>query len=194
MSLVIGIGLIVMGVAMLAGWKPPFATAQVGGSQQRSRTFASMFGFGVAYAIASIGCTIGFLVSAIFGSFASNGFLSGAISVALYGAGMALLVTALTVTLAFANGGFLRVLRKSLRFIDRIAAAFILLTGLYLTRYWYNTIRERDAGSQVEDWQNSVANFLQRQGATKLAVVLGAVVLAAVIYVISAKHDKAARE
>lgn len=66
-ALVIGIGLVILGCFMLAGWKPPFATARFGEGKQRTQTFVSMFGFGVAYAIASIGCTIGFLISAILG-------------------------------------------------------------------------------------------------------------------------------
>ncbi len=184
LSLVIGIALIVMACFMFTGWKPPFASPQIGSGAERKKTFASMFGFGVAYAVASIGCTIGFLVSAIFGSFSANGFVSGVISVALYGVGMSLLVTALTVALAFANGGFVRVLRRGLKFIDRIAAVFILLTGIYLTRYWYQAIRNRPAGSRVEDWQGEIVTFLQGQGAGKLAVVFGGLVLAAVAFVI----------
>ena len=139
-SLVVGLVLVVLGCFMLAGWKPPFSTAQWGAGKQRQQTFVSMFGFGVAYAVASIGCTIGFLVSAIFGSFSSKGYVSGVVSVTLYGFGMALLVTALTVTLAFASGGMLRVLRNGLKYMDRVAAVFIIFTGMYLTWYWYSAI------------------------------------------------------
>ena len=139
-SLVVGVGLIVVGVMMLRGWKPPLSTAGVGAGRERKRTFVGMFVFGSAYAVASIGCTIGFLVSAVFGSFAVSGFVSGVASVALYGAGMALVVTALTMTLAVASGGLLRVLRNGLRYIDRAAGAFIILTGIYLTWYWYAAI------------------------------------------------------
>ncbi len=89
---VIGIALIVLGCFMLAGWKPAFALPQINTDYVRRQTFVSMFGFGVAYAVASIGCALPFLVAAIFGSFGVHGFLSGVLSVVLYGAGMALLV------------------------------------------------------------------------------------------------------
>jgi len=171
-GLLIGLALVVMGVAMLAG--------------QRDRSLRAMFVFGIAYAVASIGCTIGFLTTAIFGSIGVHGFASGVISIVLYGAGMALLVSTLTVTLAVAKGGLLRVLRNGLRYMDKLAAGFIVLTGLYLSWYWYVAISERSSAgnvtSNVENWQSDVASFLQRQGAWRLAFVFAAVIgLAAVV-------------
>ncbi len=112
-SLVIGIALVAMGLAMLGGWKPKISTPAIAGG--KDRTVFSMFLFGIAYAVASIGCTIGFLTTVIFGSISAHGFLSGMMSVGLYGLGMAMLVTALTVTLAFAQGGLLHVLRNGIQ-------------------------------------------------------------------------------
>lgn len=169
----IGIGLVIIGIAMLTGWKPPLVTPNI--SRGRDRTFPTMFLFGVAYAVASIGCTIGFLTTAIFGSIGTNGFASGVISIGLYGMGMALLVSTLTVTLAFAQNGLLRVLRGGLRYIDRLAAGFIVLTGTYLTWYWYLAISESTTRSpilqRIENWQSQVVTFLQRQGSPRLAIV-----------------------
>lgn len=194
-ALLIGIALVVMGCFMLAGWRPPVLATHVGEGRQRTRTFGSMFGFGVAYAIASIGCTIGFLVSAIFSSFGTKGFLSGVISVALYGVGMSLLVTALTVTLAFANGGLLRVLRGGLRYMEQIAAVFIIATGFYLAWYWWRAIDERtDADgltSRVEGWQADVVDFIDRQPLWILIGVLGAIVLAGVAYALWGRQRSA---
>jgi cytochrome c-type biogenesis protein len=181
---VIGLGLIVMGFAMVAGWKPQSALLQRRGTalagERRDRTVRSMFLFGVAYAVASIGCSLAFLTTAIFGSIRTTGFVSGVFSIVLYGVGMSLLVMALTVTLAFAQGGLLRALRGAMRYLDRVAAVFILATGAYLAWYWWAAITERPGSDglvgRIERWQAEVANFLQRQGAWRLALVLGAVV------------------
>lgn len=183
-SIVIGVALVVMGIAMLAGWKPRIITPNI--ATGRTRAFGSMFLFGIAYAIASIGCTIGFLTSVILGSINVHGFFSGMLSIILYGVGMGAIVTALTVSLAFAKGGLLRVLRNGMRYLDRVSAVLVLLTGLYLTWYWYAAIAERDYGSfvsRIDGWQSDVATFLQRQGAWKLAVIFGAVITAAVLVV-----------
>ena len=194
-SIVIGIALIAMGGAMLAGWKPRLVTPNV--ATGKTRTFRSMFLFGVAYAVASIGCTIGFLTSVILGSINVHGFASGLLSIALYGVGMGAIVTALTVSFAFAKGGLLRVMRGGMKHLDRISAVLVLLTGLYLTWYWYAAIAERDYGSlvgRIERWQSDVATFLQRQGAWTLAIVFGAIILTALgIVRLGSRHrtDKA---
>ena len=190
-GLIIGLALVVMGVAMLAGWKPSFITPTIAG--QRDRSLRAMFVFGIAYAVASIGCTIGFLTTAILGSIGVNGFASGVVSIVLYGAGMALLVSTLTVTLAVAKGGLLRVLRNGLRYMDKLAAGFIVLTGLYLSWYWYVAISERTSAgnvtSNVENWQSDVASFLQRQGAWRLAFVFAVVIGLATVVAKRARHN-----
>ena len=182
-GLLIGVALVVMGLAMLAGWKPSFITPSITG--ERDRSLRTMFIFGIAYAVASIGCTIGFLTTAIFGSIGLHGFASGVLSIVLYGVGMGLLVSTLTVTLAVAKGGLLRVLRNGLRYMDKLAAGFIVLTGMYLTWYWYVAVSERSTAGNVtqnvEGWQTSVATFLQRQGSWRLCLVFLVVVGGAIL-------------
>lgn len=179
-ALVIGILLVVAGIAMFRGWKPPLTQPDV--SMQRRRTGWNMFLFGVVYAIASIGCTIGFLTSVILGSVNREGFVSGVVSIVLYGLGMGMLVTGLTVALAFARVGLVTTLKRGLRWFDKVSAGFVVLTGLYLAWYWYGAISERGSDSvvsRVENWQTNVAEFLQDTGAWALALVLGSLIVGA---------------
>ena len=181
-SLAIGIVLVIGGARMLTGWTPKFAVPQLGGVQ--TKTFRAIVVYGVAYAVASIGCTIGFLTTAVFGSIALHGFVSGVLSILLYGLGMAMLVTALTVSLAFAKTGILTIVKNQLHLIGRLGAIFVTLTGIYLVFYWYAAISETRSASfvtRIERWQTRVASFLQQQGAFRLAVVLTIVVAMAVV-------------
>ena len=181
-SLAIGIVLVIGGARMLTGWTPKFAVPQLGGVQ--TKTFRATVVYGVAYAVASIGCTIGFLTTAVFGSIALHGFVSGVLSILLYGLGMAMLVTALTVSLAFAKTGILTIVKNQLHLIQRLGAIFVTLTGIYLVFYWYAAISETRSASfvtRIERWQTRVASFLQQQGAFRLAVVLTLVVAMAVV-------------
>ena len=181
-SLAIGIVLVIGGARMLTGWTPKFAVPQIGGVQ--TKTFRATVVYGVAYAVASIGCTIGFLTTAVFGSIALHGFVSGVLSILLYGLGMAMLVTALTVSLAFAKTGILTIVKNQLHLIQRLGAIFVTLTGIYLVFYWYAAISETRSASfvtRIERWQTRVASFLQQQGAFRLAVVLTLVVAMAVV-------------
>ncbi|MFM8001452.1 MAG: cytochrome c biogenesis CcdA family protein [Actinomycetota bacterium] len=190
-ALAIGVVLVVGGVRMLTGWTPKFATPEIGGTSEK--TFRATVVYGVAYAVASIGCTIGFLTTAIFGSIAINGFVSGVISILLYGIGMAMLVTALTVSLAFAKTGIVTVIKNHLGVIQRLAALLVTLTGLYLVLYWYAAISETRSTaivSRIERWQTKVASFLQEQGAPRLVLVMTAIVALAVLVSRAGKREK----
>lgn len=181
-SLAIGVVLVLSGARMLTGWTPKFATPQLGGAQ--TKTFRATILYGVAYAVASIGCTIGFLTTAVFGSIALNGFVSGVLSILLYGAGMAMLVMTLTVSLAFAKTGLVTVIKSRLNIVQRLGSVLVAMTGVYLVFYWYAAISQtKTAGfiSRIERWQSRVASFLQQQGAFRLAIVLTVVLLVAVV-------------
>lgn len=195
LSLLVGISMVVAGCFMLAGWRPKFAMPEIGGGTSRDSTSKSMFGFGVAYAIASMGCTIPFLIGVVFGSFSTKGYVSGVVATALYGGGMALTVTALTVTLAFASGGLLRVLRGAMQHMDRIASVFLIATGMYLTWYWYSSISERSSDgltSRVEVWRDRLQNALTRVGFLRLALVLAIPIVIGVAYLLATRHDQGA--
>ncbi len=150
-TVVIGASLLVLGIAMLCGYKLPFVTPDVGTGDTTERTVRAMFVFGIAYAVASIGCTIGLFIATVFSTSAREGVAAGFANVLAYGAGMALLVSALTIALAFANTSLLKVLRSGMPYVDRIAAAFVVLSGLYLLWYFY-WVDLREDGDPITDW------------------------------------------
>jgi cytochrome c-type biogenesis protein len=182
-SIPIGLALAVLGVAMVLGYHLPFTTPRLdrGG---RDRTVPSMFVFGISYAIASIGCTLPLFIGAALTSFTTRGTVSGVLLVLTYGAGMALVLTALTVTLALARGGLLAGLRQVLPYVERVAGVFLVMAGLYLVYYWIYNLRFDATGSTtgnglavaVEDWSFSTQTWLQDRGGW----VLGTLLLAAV--------------
>ena len=186
-----GVALVVLGAAMLFGFKLPFMNPQKL-QGEKDQTVKSMFIYGVAYAIASLGCTIGFFISAVFATSAreGNNALDGLTNGLAYAAGMAVLVGGLTVALAFANTGLLKVLRRGLQYMDRIAAAFVLISGFYLLWYFY-WVDLKEEGDAITDWvtfrQGDVNTFLSdhRWGVTVLLFsLLGAT--AAYVYTKSA--------
>ena len=183
----IGVALLVLGVAMLVGYKLPFMTPRLdaSGSDGPKQTVSAMFVYGIAYAVASIGCTIGLFIATVFSSSSRDGIVSGVGNMLAYGAGMALLVSALTIALASANTGLLKVLRGSLQYVDRIAAFFVLLSGCYLLWYFY-WVDLREEGDPITDWalerQAQATTFLtdhwQIVGLVMAIVVGGAMVYA----------------
>ncbi len=181
-SLAIGVALIVLGIAMILGYRIPFTTPKLD-IGQRDRTVRSMFVFGVAYAVASIGCTIGPFSAVVLGAVSTDGIAHGVVAIALYGLGMGLIVTGLTVTLAMANTALLSVLRKGMAVFEYVAGVFVLLTGIYLSWYWYNSIRDRSDDrviSKATSWQESLASFIQRNQTT-IVVAACVAICAAVV-------------
>lgn len=179
----IGLALAALGVAMISGYHLPFTTPRLdkGG---RDRTVVSMFVFGVSYAIASIGCTLPLFIGAALTSFTTRGAVSGVLLVLTYGAGMALVLTALTVTLALARGGLLAGLRRVLPYVDRVAGVFLVLAGLYLVYYWIFNLRFDATGSTtggglvstVEGWSFEAQTWLQDRGGWVLGILLAVIV------------------
>jgi cytochrome c biogenesis protein CcdA len=198
-AIVIGVGLVALGTALLCGWHLPISTPRLdkGG---RERTVASMYVFGVSYAIVSIGCTLPLFATTVLGSFTSRSALSGTLMVLAYGAGMALVLTALTVALALARGGLLQALRHAMRYVDRVAGVFLVLAGVYLVYYWVFNLRFDATGSTagggianvVTRWSEHAQVWLQDRGGWVLGTLLG-VAVATVGLVSLAKRRTAAR-
>ena len=186
-ALVIGLALIIMGVRMVFGWRPKLWAPSLSGASLRD-SFVGMFGFGVVYAVASIGCTIGLLTTAVMGSFSRDGVVSGVLSVALYGLGMGVFVVALTTTLAFAKTALVRGGRGIMQTIDRVSSMLVLATGVYLTWYRYIAITARTGSdpllSTLGNWQTNIVSRIADIGAMPLLVIFVLVITTALVIVV----------
>ncbi|MGZ7011335.1 MAG: cytochrome c biogenesis CcdA family protein [Ilumatobacteraceae bacterium] len=180
-SLLIGICLFALGIAMLFGYRVPFTTPHLD-IRRRDRSVRSMYVFGLAYAVASIGCTITPFTGIVLGSFSTKGLRTGISAIALYGIGMALVVTGLTVTLAFANTALLHVLKRGMAWVEQAAGVLMILTGLYLVWYWYSSITNGSGGTVVAKaagWQNRLSTFVQEH--QSMIVLVGSLVIVAAL-------------
>lgn len=183
-GLAIGIAMVIAGVAMTFGWRPRTTTAGLISGVPRNRTMRSMFLFGIAYATASIGCTIGLFLSAVLGSFTRDGFVSGVASIAAYALGMGALVTIVTIAAALTRQGLGDRLRWSSRRSSLIAGPILAVTGLYLSWYWFAAIfrpTSRDGvTSRVGSWQTQVSVRLQTLGSITLGTMALVLIFTAV--------------
>ena len=181
---VVGVGLIVLGIAMLFGYELPFATPRLNVAT-RDTTVRAMFVYGIAYATVSLSCTMALFIPTIFDAGERDGIAAGVVNGAAFALGMGLLVTALTVTLAVANQALLRVLRSSMHHIQLLAAAFVMLSGIYLLYYFWVVDVNDGSGAitnAVENLQTRIAADLNDHWQF-VAVVLAGIVVAAVCYV-----------
>ncbi|MBI4882757.1 MAG: cytochrome c biogenesis protein CcdA [Actinobacteria bacterium] len=135
-TLAIGVLFVVLGVAMLFGFRLPIATPHVG-IGERDHTLKAMFLYGIAYAVASIGCTLPLFIATLFQTGEREGYWAGVANVVAYSAGMALVVVSLTVALATARLGFVGWLKSKMQYVEMVSGAFVFLAGLYLLWYFW---------------------------------------------------------
>jgi len=190
-TLVIGIGFIALGAAMLAGYRLPISTPKVD-VDTSDRTVRAMALYGVAYAVASIGCTLPLFSTVVLrGTIDREGWGTGVAHVVAYGAGMALIVTALTIALAVANTGLLRLLRSGSQYVDRIAAVLVMLSGLYLVYYFW-VVEVNENRSVITDRVERLQQRIQVELVDSwqaVALMLVAVVAGAAIYALGRRSD-----
>jgi cytochrome c biogenesis protein CcdA len=185
-TVVIGVVFVVLGVAMLAGRELPVSTPRIGTASFLGRdraTVVAMAGYGVAYAITSISCTLPLFSTTLFGNVKQGGWDSGLAHVVAYGAGMALVVTSLTVALALANTSLLRWLRAGSEHVQRIAGVLVALSGAYLIYYfWVVDVNEESSAvtDRIDSLQRRIVTALQYRWQV-VAVVLAAFVIGAVV-------------
>jgi cytochrome c biogenesis protein CcdA len=196
-SIVIGIGLFVLGAAMLLGFELTLRLPRLdrGG---RQRTLGSMFVFGVSYAIASVGCTLPVFMIAVVGTFRSESVASGLAVFGLYGLGMTLVLLALTVGIALARTSMVRFLRGAMPYVGRVSGGLVALAGAYVTYYGWLEVRLGADGAvsgsnvsrTVTGWSDSVSTWVESVGAGRIAVVL-AILLTGVLLAVRAARTPA---
>ena len=168
-TVVIGVGLVALGIAMFAGFQPMLSIPKLnkGGG---SRSMSSMFVFGVSYAVASLTCTIGIFLSAIGTGASGTSFLDRFGSFISYAIGMGLLATVLTLAVGFGKKGIVNRFRTLLPKINLISAGVLVVVGFYVAIYgiWSEQILDFDADptpwinsivTTVEGWQASLAGW-----------------------------------
>lgn len=92
--------------------------------------------FGLAYGLASLSCTLPIFLAVIGSGLTLESAPQVASQLVLYGAGMGLVVTVLTVATALFRGALLDRSRRASRYVGPAASALMLLAGAYIVYYW----------------------------------------------------------
>jgi cytochrome c biogenesis protein CcdA len=195
-TVVVGLVLVAVGVALLLGWEPKLALPRLdkGG---RTRAARSMFLFGVSYGVASLSCTLPLFLPQIAFTFRDGNLLSGIAYFVAYGIGFAVLLTALTVALAVGHRSAIRHVRRILPWVQRVSGALLVLAGGYVAYYgWYEATRfgENDSiVNRVTGWSADVSSWVQRTGGTRVGLFLALVVAAAALGVAASRRRASSR-
>jgi cytochrome c biogenesis protein CcdA len=139
-GLVVGVLLIASGSYFVAGGS---AYSSFGDQMaQRFGGLASRPGlvgyaaYGFAYGLASLGCTLPIFLSVVSGGQLSPPFWIMTLQFVLYGLGLGVVLSGLTLAATLFDFGVLRNVHRLGRFIPSVSALLLLITGAYVSFYW----------------------------------------------------------
>jgi len=179
-TIVVGIALVVMGIAMLRGFEPLIKLPGLELSSE-GRELTSMFVYGISYAIASLSCTIPIFIGIVSTTLDRNSFAAGITTFLAYGLGMGTTLAIITLAVALTRQGILRAFRQLLPYMNQISGVFLILSGLFVGYYAAVEINELNSrGSSVvvqrsRQLQGSVQRLVEGVGGAKLA--LGSIII-----------------
>jgi len=197
MTIVIGIGLVILGIALLAGFELKVSLPKLdkGGKSRRIR---SMVLFGVSYAVASVGCTIQLFAAQISFAFERDSTAAAVVTFLAFAAGMSLVLVVLTVALALARHSLVRTMRRALPYVQRFTGALLIPVGAYVAYYGVSERRSGTTGvagggviDRVAGWSGSIQGWVANDRGTSIALVLTGIIAAAALFALSRRVTRA---
>lgn len=187
-TVVIGAALLLLGAWMLSGREVNILLPKTRGGAPTAR-LGSMFGYGVAYAVASLSCTIGPFLAVTGSTFRTGSILDGVIAYLAYAVGMALLVGVLATAIALAAAPVTAWLRGATGYLTRIGGAMLVVAGAYVSYYGLYELRVYrggDAGDPIIEAaarvQQAISSAVGTVGILPTVVVLVGIVCTAGIF------------
>lgn len=133
-ALVVGMVLAAAGVAVVLGRHLPIRSVQLGFTKNGSVRSIALFG--VAYAVASVSCTLPIFLSVATFSIAANDPAQGVGVFTAYGLGMGAILVALAVGVATSRDAIVLHMRRLMPYVERIGGWLLLASGLFIVYYW----------------------------------------------------------
>lgn len=129
-TIVVGVGLVMLGGWLYLGrslsvWIPHREAPRVVGAPR------AMVAYGIAYALASLGCTLPIFLVAV-GTSAASGPLASLEQFVAYGLGMGMVVTAVAVGAALFRGIVGLALRRLVPYVQQVSALLLAVAGGYV--------------------------------------------------------------
>jgi cytochrome c biogenesis protein CcdA len=193
-TILLGVVLLALGVAMLAGRTLSVRLPKFGKGPE-SRELSSVFLFGISYALVSLSCTLSLFTAAISTTVQDESLIIGILAFLAYGLGMGLVLMVITLAIALARQSLVKNLRKVLPFINRISGALLVLAGLYVVYYgWYElrvfngNLDGGDIAQRAFDINSSISRWINEVGATRLGLILGLIIALAVLAALAARR------
>ncbi|MCI0543336.1 MAG: cytochrome c biogenesis CcdA family protein [Actinobacteria bacterium] len=193
MALVVGVGLVIAGVASLRG---RYLFARLPGVKRstRDRSIKGLLGFGASYGLASLSCTLPIFLSLIAGTVATGSVAESALVFMAYGLGMSLVVIVLTLIVAAGRDRLVGAIRPLSARLNTISGWVMIIAGIFIVWYWATVLigGAADLGTNpmIRFVENLAADIANLVAANRVQVGAGALVVGVVIWFVSHRSTK----
>jgi cytochrome c biogenesis protein CcdA len=171
-AIVVGVAVIGLGIALVRGYELKVGLPKAGKAAS-GRGYRSVFLFGISYAVASLSCTLPVFLTVVATQVTRGSFVSGIATFVAYGAGMAVVLLAVTIAIAVGKQTLITRLRGSARYITRVSGIILIAAGLYIVWFWTVSLR---SGSQALG-ENGVFRFIENLSQTAQNAIASAPLL-----------------
>lgn len=186
-TVVIGVVLLLLGLMLVAGRTITLHVPFLRLSKDPVASPVAMMLYGVSYAIASLGCTIGPFLVVTATTFRAGDTVEGLAAYAAYAVGMGLVVGVLAIGAALMNQTAAGALRRVAPHLTRLSGVLLVIVGAYVGWYGWYELRVY-AGDAAEDpivaaaseIQNQLAQWVDQFGPRAFVIVIVAIVVVAI--------------
>lgn len=177
-AVAVGVALVVLGGALVAG-RTVGLRINPGTLGTRRAGLPGVATFGMAYAVASLSCTLAVLLAVVGQALAAKDLVAVVAVFLAYAAGAASVLVLLAISAAAASGALAAMVRRALPFAGRISGAVLMLSGAYLLIYWVPQLAGDRSGSALSRGGATIAGTLAGwlEGRTSLIGSAAALVL-----------------
>ena len=180
-TVVLGAAVVWLGVILLRGGELKGPGLRMNNAAPRA-TFWSQTVYGVAFAVASLSCTIGLFLFVVTQALAATNPIGAVAPFVIYGAGMGTSILVVSLTAAIAGSGVASALRRRTGTLMRVGGALMILAGLYVVIFGLAEVLPQFGIRALDEvlrttsaWQSSIIGSITTWGTP---VLIGLVVLA----------------
>jgi cytochrome c biogenesis protein CcdA len=188
LTLVLGGVLVLLGGWLIAGRTLPGAGPGRTRAPRLTGSPASMALFGVAYALASLSCTVAPFLAIVVSSLHAGSETEALVLFLAYAGGMGLVVGVTALAVALVRVSMLRRLRRAATIASRVGGILLMLAGAYVAYYgWYELRVAADPRAADRDLivdavasvQQRLVGWINEAGSGLLLAIFGSLLVAA---------------
>lgn len=187
---IVGLALAGLGVALVAGKTLKVPLPRLDRSGGGNRGLAAMVAYGASYAVVSVSCALPVFLIQVSTTFGES-WSTGLTQLLGFAVGFALVLVALSVSVALARGSLASVARTASAHVSRVSGVLLVLTGLYLVWYGLAELRLESRGApddpvidRVTGWSTEISARVQDVGGVELGLILALFVAVVALVVV----------